>query len=87
LTVRGGFTVILCDTVFVDVALIVAIVALVAPWVETVKVAEFAPAEIVTEAGTVTTVALLLERETTTPPVGAALAAVTVPVDLFPLTG
>ena len=43
------------------------------------KVAEVAPAATVTEAGTVSR-ALFLERETTAPPVGAALLRVTVQV-------
>jgi ribosomal protein S8E len=44
------------------------------------KVAEVAPAATVTEAGTVSR-ALFLERETTAPPVGAALLRVTVQVE------
>ena len=49
----------------------------------TVKVAEVLPAVTVTLAGTVT-LALLLERATTMPPVGAAPVNVTVPVELLP---
>ena len=51
--------------------------------VETVKFAEVAPAGTVTLAGTVAA-ALLLDRVTTAPPAGAALASVTVAVDEFP---
>jgi hypothetical protein len=47
------------------------------------KVAEVAPAAIVTEAGTVSA-ALLSERETTAPPVGAGLLRATVQVLLAP---
>jgi hypothetical protein len=46
-------------------------------------VAVLLPAATVTEAGTVAE-ALLLERETDTPPVGAAAFKVTVPVDDVP---
>jgi hypothetical protein len=49
------------------------------------KVALVCPAAIVTEDGT-DAAALLLKSVITTPPVGAALAATTVPVDVFPLT-
>ena len=53
--------------------------------VETVKVAEVAPAATVTVAGTVA-LALLLDNDTTSPPTGAALPMVTVPVELEPPT-
>jgi hypothetical protein len=54
--------------------------------VETVKVAVALPAATVTEAGTVAD-ALLLERETDTPPEGAPPLKVTVPVaDAPPFT-
>jgi len=48
-----------------------------------VKVAEVEPAATVTEAGTGSAV-LLLDRDTTVPPLGAAWASVTVPVVLAP---
>ena len=47
----------------------------------TVKVALLAPAATVTVAGTVAEDVLLLERETTAPPVGAGPLSVTVPVE------
>ncbi len=47
---------------------------------EAVKVAVVLPAATMTEAGTVTA-ALLLKSEMDTPPVGAALLNVTVPVE------
>ena len=51
--------------------------------VVTVKVAVVAPAATVTLAGTVAA-ALLLDKPTDSPPVGAALPKVTVPVDEVP---
>ena len=51
--------------------------------VVTVKVAVVAPAATVTLTGTVAA-ALLLDRVTASPPVGAALPKVTVPVDEVP---
>src|SRR5258706_429353 len=57
-----------------------AVTALVA----TVKVALVAPAAIVTLAGVLATVVLLLESVTVAPPDGAAALKVTVPVDEFP---
>ena len=47
----------------------------------TVNVALLAPAATVTVAGTVAVDVLLLERETTAPPVGAGPLSVTVPVE------
>ena len=49
--------------------------------VVTVKAALVAPAETVTLAGTVAAAVLLLERETTAPPLGAAELSDTLPVD------
>lgn len=50
------------------------------------KVMELAAAEIVTEAGTVATLGLLLVRLTTAPPASALALSVTVPVELMPPT-
>ncbi len=47
----------------------------------TVNVALLAPAATVTVAGTVAVDVLLLERETTAPPLGAGPLSVTVPVE------
>jgi hypothetical protein len=47
--------------------------------VETVNVALVLPAATVTDEGTVAADALLLDKDTDTPPVGAALPSVTVP--------
>jgi hypothetical protein len=52
--------------------------------VATVKVALVAPAGMVTLAGTVATDVLLLDRETTAPPLGACALRVTVPVEEVP---
>ena len=53
--------------------------------VVTVKVAEFAPAETVTEDGTVAS-ELLDDRLTAAPPLGALPVRVTVPVNCVPPT-
>jgi hypothetical protein len=60
-------------------AVMTAVVSAVMVEAEAEKVAEVAPAATVTEAGTVSR-ALFLERDTTAPPVGAALLRVTVQV-------
>ena len=52
--------------------------------VVTMKLALLAPAGTVTLAGTAATPVLLLERETTAPPVGAAPLRLTVPVEDVP---
>jgi len=65
------------------VAVIVAAALVDTGTVVTVKVALVAPAATVTEAGTVA-LALLLDRLTASPPVGAALEIVTVPVEDAP---
>jgi hypothetical protein len=62
------------------VAVIVEDVAAVTAVVETVNVAEVAPAAILTEAGTVAADVFELVRVTTAPPDGAADESVTVPV-------
>jgi hypothetical protein len=65
------------------VAVIVAFAAALPTVVVTVKVAVVLPAATVTVAGTIAAV-LLLDRATETPPLGAALLKVTVPVELAP---
>jgi hypothetical protein len=60
------------------VAVMVEVVLVVTALVFTVNVAEVCPAEIVTDAGTVAVVELLLS-EMTRPPAGAAEPIVTVP--------
>src|SRR2546425_13319811 len=50
----------------------------------TVKVAVVPPAGTVTLAGTVAAPVLLLDSETTAPPLGAAALSVTVPVEALP---
>src|SRR5271166_612666 len=66
-----------------NVAEMVAVVVLATVVVVTLKVAVVAPAGTVTLAGTVAE-ALLLDKPTESPPVGAALPKVTVPVDEVP---
>jgi len=53
--------------------------------VDAAKVALVAPAGTVTLAGTVATVASLLESVATAPPAGAAALRVTVPIEVLPL--
>src|SRR5215213_10713855 len=62
---------------------VAVIVALPEPDVETLKDALIAPAGTVTDAGTLA-IALELESDTASPPVGAAPESVTVPVELVP---
>jgi len=77
----------LADTLLADVAVIVTVFAIETVPVLIVKLAAMAPAGISTEAGTVATFVLLLESETITPPAGAGVVAVTLPFEVFPLTG
>jgi hypothetical protein len=63
----------------------VTAVELATPSVLAVNVAVVAPAETVTEAGTVAARVLELVRPTTAPPVGAGPVKVTVPVEEAPL--
>src|SRR5271167_2252662 len=80
----GGFTVNTAVLVPpLKVAEMVADAVLATAVVVTVKVAVVAPAATVTLAGTVAA-ALLLDKVTDSPPVGAALPKVTVPVDEVP---
>ena len=85
--IAGGFTVSVPLTVMpLDVPVTVTVVGVATPNVLAVKVAEVCPEGIVTEAGTVTVVALL-ERVTTVPPDGAGAFKLTVPVDVeVPIT-
>ena len=64
--------------------MIVTVVVELTAEVFTPKVALVAPAGMATLAGTGANDVLLLARETTTPPLGAALLSVTVPVDELP---
>ena len=66
------------------VALRSTAVLLVTDELVTVNEAEVAPEEIVTLEGTDATALLALDRETTAPPLGAALFKTTVPVDSVP---
>jgi len=61
-------------------------VAAPTPNVVTVNWADDAPAAIVTVGGTVERLASEVDRATIAPPVGAAAASVTVPVELVPDT-
>lgn len=69
-----------CETPLYD-AVMVGLASAATALVVTVKVALVFPAATVTVAGTVAATVLLLERATTSPPVGAAPVIVTVPVE------
>lgn len=83
--IEAGFTV--SDAVLLTLsyeAVIVDVADAPTALVLTVNEAVVAPARTVTEAGTVATEVLLLERVTIVPPAGAALVSVTVPLDELP---
>src|SRR5882757_4951481 len=83
----GGWGVTVSEPVCVtpvDNAEIVTGVELATAIVVTCTVARLSPAATVTLAGTVAAEVLLLDRETTVPPVGAGPLSITVPVDGFP---
>jgi len=82
-----GFTVSVAVRVLAPwVAVIVTAVDVATELVETAKVAVVAPEATVTLAGTVATLVFELERLATSPPVGAALVRVTVPLAPLPPT-
>ena len=80
-TAAGGVTVMVAVPVelLVEAVMVAFVLATTEPAV-TVKVAVRAPAATVIDTGTLATAALLDERLTTLPPVGALLERVTVPV-------
>ena len=86
-TLAGTGTLMLSTAVFVVLVyepLIVTVVLALTVVVAIVKVADLAPAGIVTEFGTVALAVLLLLKVTTAPPVGATPLRVAVPVDGLP---
>jgi hypothetical protein len=82
---RGGYAVKGDETVVADEAVTITIVTLATVLTDAGNVALVLPAGIVTELGTDATAVLPLESGITTPPVGAAVVAVTVPVARRPL--
>lgn len=81
---EATFTVRVAFTLAPRVAVMTEVAVEATPKVVTVKVADVLPAGTVTLAGTVAAAVLLLFSVTDAPPVGAALARVTVPVELLP---
>jgi len=79
----GGAELIVSRTLRLEPPPVAVIVALPEPDVETLKDALVAPADTVTDAGTLA-IALELESDTASPPVGAAPESVTVPVEFAP---
>ena len=63
---------------------IVTVVEVAEVWVDTRNAAIVDPAPIVTLDGTVATEVLLLDKETTMPPLGAGLLRIISPVEAFP---
>jgi hypothetical protein len=86
----GGFRLTACKLAGAETGVTVSVVVTdafaVTDDVVTANVALVAPAAIMTLAGTAATAVLLLESETTAPPLGAAAVSVAVPVDALPPT-